>query len=302
MARTVGFFHNGSKGTFDVNFATLTKEMNEKARQKDAAVKSQFAADESGKSTKQHVEDMVAENPDVLIAAGGPPAALDALAATAKSKTPVVFTSVADPVGLGLVKSLRKPGGNMTGVAGLTSELDVARLQLLNELLHKSGAKIGVLNNANRPMLQKQFDDLQAEAKRLNVTLVRQDVTDVSGMETAIKGFKSNVDGILVTADSLFNNHRKDVVKFADGMPAIYQWREFAEAGGFMSFGPSLTEAYRQAGELAARILNGESPSDIPVQLPMRFELVINIDVVAATKFQVPGSLLTRADIVRTAP
>jgi putative ABC transport system substrate-binding protein len=301
MARTVGFFHNGSQGTFDVNFATLTDEMNRLARQKDADVKSRFAADERSKSTNQHLDDLVAENPKLLIAAGGPPAALAAKAATAKSQTPVVFTSVADPVGLGLVKSLKKPGGNMTGVAGLTSELDIARLQLLNELLGKSGAKIGVLNNANRPMLQTQFADLQAEANRLKVTLVRQDVTDVSGMETAIKGFKNSVDGILVTADSLFNNHRKDVVKFADGMPAIYQWREFAEAGGFMSFGPSLSEAYRQAGELAARILNGESPADIPVQFPTRFELVINIDVVAARKFPVPGMLLARAEIVRTA-
>jgi putative ABC transport system substrate-binding protein len=301
MARTVGFFHNGSQGTFDVNFTTLSDEMNNLARQKDADVKSRFAADERSKSTNQHLDDLVTQNPKLLIAAGGPPAALAAQAATAKSQTPVVFTSVADPVELGLVKSLKKPGGNMTGVAGLTSELDVARLQLLNELLHKSGAKIGVLNNAGRPMLKKQFGDLQAEAKRLNVTLVPKDVTDVSGMETAIKDIKNSCDGLLVTADSLFNNHRKDVVKFADGMPAIYQWREFAEAGGFMSFGPSLSEAYRQAGELAARILNGESPADIPVQFPTRFELVINIDVVAARKFQVPGMLLARAEIVRTA-
>ncbi len=300
MARTVGFFHNGSQGTFDSCFTTLTDEMNNLARQKDASVQSRFAADERSKSTDQHLDDLVAQKPVVLIAAGGPPAAVAAKAATAKSQTPVVFTSVADPVGLGLVQTLKRPGGNMTGVAGLTSELDIARLQLLNELLAKGGARIGVLNNARRPMLEKQFGDLQAEANRLKVTLVRQDVSDASGIETAIKALKGNVDGLLITADAMFNNHRKDVVTFAGGMPAIYQWREFAEAGGYMSFGPSLTEAYRQVGELAARILNGESPADIPVQLPTRFELVINIDVAAAGGFKVPASLLTRAEIVRS--
>ena len=106
--------------------------------------------------------------------------------------------------------------------------------------------------------------------------------------------------GLLVTADSLFNDLRQDVVKFADGMKAIYQWREFAEVGGYMSFGPSITEAYRQVGDYAARILNGESASDLPVLMPTRFELVINMDAAAASGFQIPASLLSRAELVRT--
>ena len=110
----------------------------------------------------------------------------------------------------------------------------------------------------------------------------------------------SSTDGLLVTADSLFNNLRQDVVKFADGMKAIYQWREFAEVGGYMSFGPSITEAYRQVGDYAARILNGESASDLPVLMPTRFELVINMDAAAASGFQIPASLLSRAELVRT--
>ena len=126
------------------------------------------------------------------------------------------------------------------------------------------------------------------------------DVTNVGEIETAIKTFKNSTDGLLVTADSLFNNLRQDVVKFADGMKAIYQWREFAEVGGYMSFGPSITEAYRQVGDYAARILNGESASDLPVLMPTRFELVINMDAAAASGFQIPASLLSRAELVRT--
>jgi putative ABC transport system substrate-binding protein len=131
--------------------------------------------------------------------------------------------------------------------------------------------------------------------------LERADVTSLEGIETAIKNFKNTTDGLLVTADALFNNFRNDVVKFADGMKAVYQWREFAEAGGYMSFGPSITEAYRQVGELSARILNGESPAAIPCLMPTKFELVINMNVAAAGGFKVPASLLTRAELIQPA-
>lgn len=301
MARTVGFFHNGSQGSFSKHFDAFAAALNKVARQQDTTIVSRFAGDGGGKNADQHLGDLVAEKPAVLVAAGGPPSAVAAKKTTAGTSVPVVFTSVADPVRLGLVQSLRKPGGNMTGVAGLTSELDVARLQLLSELLAGSGARIGVLNNATRPMLDEQFKALEAEAARLKLTLVRKDVTNLGEIEAAIKSFKGSTDAMLVTADSLFNNLRRDVVRLADGMKAIYQWREFAEAGGFMSFGPSIMEAYRQVGDYAARILNGESPADLPVLLPTRFELVINMDAAVAGGFNVPASLLSRAEFVRTA-
>ena len=131
------------------------------------------------------------------------------------------------------------------------------------------------------------------------MTLLPADVTNVGEIETAIKTFKNNTDGMLVRPTCAFNNLRQDVVKFADGMKTIYQWREFAEVGGYMSFGPSITEAYRQVGDYAARILNGENASDLPVLMPTRFELVINMDAAAASGFQIPASLLSRAELVR---
>ena len=120
-------------------------------------------------------------------------------------------------------------------------------------------------------------------------------------IEAAFAGFKRNdkTDATLVTADSLFNDLRKKVVTFAKGVPAIYQWREFAEAGGLMSYGPHILDAYEQVAEYVGHILDGEAPSDLPVSLPDRFELVINIKVAHADGIKIPASLLSRAEFVR---
>ena len=144
-----------------------------------------------------------------LSAAGGPPSALAAKKA-ADGRVPVVFTSVADPVLLGLVESIGRPGRNMTGVAGLTSELDVARLQILSEMLGGGSARIGVLNNARRPHLEEQYRTLDAEASRLKLTLVRKDAASLSEIDAAFKSFKGGprIDALLVTADSPISGKR----------------------------------------------------------------------------------------------
>ena len=210
--------------------------------------------------------------------------------------------SVADPRGLGLVDSLDHPKGNMTGIAGMTSELDLARLELLREFLPgEKPAKVGVLNNSTRPRLEEQFKVLCDAAPGLNLTLVRKDVANLAQIEAAFSSFKSEKpDALLVTADSMFNDLRSRVVGFAKGVPAIYQWREFAEAGGLMSFGPNIIDAYAQVGEYVGHILDGASPANLPVALPDRFELVINLRVAQAEGFKIPASLLSRAEFVRT--
>jgi putative ABC transport system substrate-binding protein len=300
MARKVGFFHNGTKGSFQKHFAAFVGRMYDFVEDEDVKIVERWAGDDTSKSVDQHLNDLVGENVAVLVAAGGPPSALAAKKATDGKSTPVVFTSVADPVRLGLVTSLESPGGNMTGIAGLTSELDVARLQLLRELLGSGPAKIGVLNNSKRPQLKDQYAVLEAAASGMNVTLVRKDVGDLGQIEAAFTNFKSaeRIDALLVTADSLFNDLRQKVVKLAGGMPAIYQWREFAEAGGYMSFGPNILDAYEMVAEYVGYILDGEKPADLPVTLPTRFELVINIDVAYAAGFKIPASLLSRAEFV----
>jgi putative ABC transport system substrate-binding protein len=159
-----------------------------------------------------------------------------------------------------------------------------------------------VLNNPTRPQFKEESEKLKNAASRMKLNLVPVNATDLAGIQAAFKTFKGGqpVDALLVTADSLFNNFRKEVVTLAAGMPAIYQWREFAEVGGYMSFGPSIIEAYELVADYAAEILGGKTPSQLPVALPTRFELVINIDVAHAGGFNIPASLLTRAEFVRT--
>jgi putative ABC transport system substrate-binding protein len=299
-SKKVGFFHVGTMGPFQKHFSAFSDRL--LAARSDAQIDHRWADGQPAR-TVQDLNDLVAQDVAVIVAAGGPQSALAAKTATQSKPIPVVFTSVADPVGLGLVKSLAQPGTNMTGIAGLTSELDVARLQLLYELLGGGGgATVGVLNNPTRPQFKAESEKLKTAASRMKLNLVPKEAADLDGIKKAFAEFKGGqqIAGLLVTADSLFNNHRKEVVTLAAGMPAIYQWREFADVGGFMSFGPSIIEAYELVADYAAKILDNTKPSDLPVALPTRFELVINIDVALAGGFNIPASLLSRAEFVRT--
>jgi putative tryptophan/tyrosine transport system substrate-binding protein len=213
----------------------------------------------------------------VIVAAGGQVSALAAHNAT--KDIPIVFTTVADPVKSGLVASLNKPGGNATGTAGLTSELDPKRLELLHEFKPAAGV-FGVLVNPLRPGLEGQKKTLQAAADRMKLQLVFQDASTAQQVDTAFQILaEQKVHALIVTADPFFNSRRDQVVALAAryAMPAIYQWREFVVAGGLISYGPSITDAYHQAGVNAGRILKGAKPADIAVMQPTKFETAINL-------------------------
>ena len=245
-------------------------------------------------------EELVALRVAVIVAAGGNVSALVALDVT--KEIPICFTTVTEPVKSGLVKSLNRPGGNATGTAGLTSELDPKRLELLHEM-KPTAAVIGVLINPNRPGLETQLPELRAAADKMRLKLELQEATgdrDID-IEVAFQGFASQrVDALLVTADPMFNNRRAQVLALAARhlLPAIYQWREFVTGGGLMSYGPSITEAYRQAGINAGLVLKGAKPADIPVVQPTRFQLVINRTTATQLGLTVPPALLTIADEV----
>ena len=224
---------------------------------------------------------------EVLVAAGGPTPArlLQALTKNLPNpKPPIVFTTVVDPEGLGLVKTLAKPTYNLTGMAGQTSELDPERLHMLFELGKASiskGDKIGVLVSNSRPDKDNQVKKIKdkADGTNLKLKLRRRDVSDKQEIENAFVGFKNEpVKGVVVTADSLFNDLREDVVRCANasGLPTIYQWKEFVELGGLISFGPDIVEAYGKAGEYVRRILDGESPSTMACSRPSRFKVYVN--------------------------
>jgi putative ABC transport system substrate-binding protein len=227
-----------------------------------------------------------------LIGAFGPPAAHAAKAAT--TTTPVVFTS-SDPVKDGLVASLNRPGGNVTGVNVQTADLESKRLQLLSELVRAS-ASIGVLINLKNAPAESQEKDVQAAASRLNRQVFILNASSERDIDSAFATLiERHAAALLVTGDPFFNSRREQLVALA---PAIYEWREFALAGGLMTYGSSITDAYRQAGRYAGRILKGERPSDLPIVQPTKFDLLINLKTAKVLGLEIPAKLLALADEV----
>jgi putative ABC transport system substrate-binding protein len=250
-----------------------------------------WASDDYSRLTTLAVE-MVRLRPAVIVAAGGHVTALVMHDLT--KEIPIVFTTVTDPVKDGLVASLNRPGGNATGTAGLTSELDPKRLELLH-VMKPSASVIGVLVNPNRPGLYDQSRELQQAADKLGVKLAFQNGATDREIDSAFETLVSQgVQALLVTADPLFNNRRAQILTLAAkySLPAIYQWREFVSAGGLMSYGPSITGAYHHAGILAGLILQGAKPADLPVVQPTTFQLVINSNTARQLKLTPPPDLL----------
>ena len=211
-----------------------------------------------------------------LIGAFGPPAAQAAKAAT--TTIPIVFTSI-DPVKFGLVASLNRPGGNATGVHVLTIDLEGKRLELLSEMV-PAATPIAVLINPHGDYAEQQAKDVQAGGSRIGRQILILNAGSERDIDTAFRTLiERRAGGLLVTGDPFFNNRREQLVVLAayHAIPAIYEWREFALAGGLMTYGSSITDAYRQAGIYIGRILKGEKPSDLPVVQPTKFELVINL-------------------------
>jgi putative ABC transport system substrate-binding protein len=199
-----------------------------------------------------------------------------------------------------LVASLNKPGGNITGIAALTIELDAKRLELLHEIVPAKGS-FGVLFNPTRPDSGLQIAGLKAAAQTFGRKLIFCDARKTEEIEAAFSScLNGSITGVQVAADPFFTAQRRLVVAQMTlrGWPGVFQWREFAEIGGLASFGPNLSEMYRRAGLLAARILNGEKPGDLPVEQPTKFEFVVNLKTAKVLGLSVPLPLLARADEV----
>ena len=233
-----------------------------------------------------------------VIIAGGNGAALAVKAATAT--IPIVFSTGDDPIALGLVASLNRPEGNVTGIYFYTDALESKQLDLLRETVPKATV-IGVLVNPTSLASVAQAKDAQAAARALGQQIYIVNVNSERDIDPAFATLvQHQVGGILVAGNALFTGQRNRLVALAahHALPVIYYGRQFVEAGGLMSYGASMTDAYRQAGNYAGRILKGTKPANLPVQTPTKFELIINLKTAKTLGLTVPPTLLTHADEV----
>jgi putative tryptophan/tyrosine transport system substrate-binding protein len=242
--------------------------------------------------------DLVGRKVDLIVASGGPPSVRTAKSAT--STIPIVFTALGDPVGAGVVASLARPGGNLTGSSIMATELTPKRLELLSELVPQ-GHVIALLVNPNSPEAESTIRDAQeaAGAKGVELPILKAGTEDE--IDVAFASLVQLQAGALIVGnDPFFDGRVEQLVALASrhAVPAIYYSREFAASGGLISYAPSFTAAYRQAGIYAGRILNGAKPADLPVQQPTTFELVVNLKTAKALGLTVPPLILARADEV----
>jgi len=293
----IGYLHYGSPGPFAPFMAAFHQGLSETGYDEGQNVAIEYRWAEGRYDLLPTLAaDLVGRKVGV-IAAFGPPSAHAAKRAT--STIPIAFGS-GDPVGEGLVASLARPGGNLTGVSLLTVELMAKRLELLSELVPQAGV-IALLVNPNSPNAEAMTRDVQeaAGAKGLRVPVLKAGTEgDIDAAFATLVQLQAG--GLVVGTDPFFNTRREQFVALAAryAVPAIYEWREFALAGGLISYGSSLAAVYRQIGIYTGKILNSTKPADLPVQQPTTFELVVNLNTARALGLTVPPSILARADEV----
>lgn len=242
--------------------------------------------------------DELIRHPVSVLVTGGIPAAMAAKASG--TAIPVVFYMGGDPIELGLIGSLNQPGGTITGVTNLNTELGPKRLELLRELVPKATSFALLLNPANRNA-ESQWRDMQAAAHALKLQLHRLHASNERDFAAAFAAIAQlQAGGLVIGADGVFVSQREQLAALAlrHAVPTVFQMPEFAAAGGLMSYGGSITDAYRKVGNYAGRILKGERPADLPVQQSTKVEMIINLKTARAFGITVPLPLLGRADEV----
>ena len=253
-------------------------------------------ADDHHERLPELAAELVARQVAVIVTGGGTHTAL--AAKTATTTIPIVFTIAADPVRAGLVRSLSRPAGNITGIGGLTDMLITKRLEMLTELV-PNASNVGALLNPSNPNSKNRLDDLRAAARVFGREIRLMGASSGGELDNAfVTAAAQGVQALVVQNDALFSSLPDQVAALAMRyrLPAIFENHEDAAAGGLMSYGPSWRERYRLLGNYTGRILKGEKPRDLPIVQPAKFELVINLKTARAFGLTVPPTMLTRAD------
>lgn len=243
------------------------------------------------------IAELIASKVELIVTAGTPAAVAVKKAAPS---TPLVMIAVGDPVGTNLIKSLAHPGGNITGLTSIASDLEGKRLELLREVLPQV-SHVAVLWNPASPFQVVSEKELQAAARELGIKVLSLGVKAVEDFDTAFATvLKQRPGALLVLADRLFLHNRARIMEFAlkNRLPGVHAYVELVEAGGLMSYGPSYPGMHRRAAYYVDRILKGTKPADLPVERPAKFELVINLKTAKAIGLQIPPNVLARADRV----
>jgi putative ABC transport system substrate-binding protein len=295
----VGFLFLGSPEAYSTHLGFLRQGLKENGylEGKNVAIEYRWAEGQSGR-LRELATDLVRQKVDVIAALGGTNSVLAAKAAT--TTIPIVFMTGGDPVKLGVVNSLNRPEANVTGITNIFEDLGAKDIGLLHELI-PNAKSVGFLINADNPNASQQIKDLQEAARSLRLELQPFRAKNERELQEAFDTVAERALGaMLVGADPYFGGNVNQIVRLAADhrIPTVYYRREFADAGGLMSYGASTSEAWRQVGVYIARILKGAKPGDLPVMQSTKFELVINLKTAKALGLEVPPQLLARADEV----
>jgi putative ABC transport system substrate-binding protein len=295
----IGYLYSGAPETSAPWAAAFRKGLSESGfdEGRNVAIEYRWAHGESGR-LPELAADLISRPVTVIATPGGVAAALAAKAATAT--IPIVFVLGVDPVQAGLVVSLNRPSGNVTGITSMNVGLGVKQLGLLHQLLHRD-ARFAVLVNPSNPQSQSAITDVQAAASAMGQQLEILTATTNRDISPAFSNaVQKRADALLISADPLFTNRPVQLATLAarHAMPTIYALREFAEAGGLMSYGSNFADLFRQAGTYTGRVLKGEKPADLPILQATKFEFVINLQTAEALGIEVPPTLLAIVDEV----
>jgi putative tryptophan/tyrosine transport system substrate-binding protein len=296
----IGFLHSGSATAFAAPLAAFRKGLSEAGyiENRNVAIEYRWAEGQNDRLPALASE-LVSRRVAVIVTPGSTAATLAAKAATAT--IPIVFITGANPVKIGLVASLNRPGGNATGINDFGVEIGAKRLGLLHELL-PGAARFGVLVNPDNPFITESFvTELETAASAIGRQIEVVTASTNGDIDAAFATFvKKRVGAFLISPDALFVTRRVQLITLAVRytLPALYHRRELAEAGGLMSYGSDLSDQFRQTSVYVDRVLKGEKPAEMPVQLPTKFEFVINLQTAKTIGLDVPPTLLARADEV----